>query len=143
MLTHFDRSDFALGWQSVSTNILLVTTDDETHRRPLLESQGYLVKAASAAEAEQELEGCDFDLALVPTELEVDSVLEFCRKLKSTNPQLRVAVIAQRAEYVPADSCIDVVIREQHSPGRFLAAVKKLLDVSLPGGQSFTAADGK
>lgn len=127
----------------MSANILLVTTDDETHRRPLLESQGYSVQAVSAANAEQGLIDANFDLALVPTEPGVDAVLELCRNLKSKNPQLRVAVIAQRAEYVPADSCVDIVIREQHSPGRFLAAVKKLVDASLPNGHSFTAADGQ
>jgi len=101
---------------------------DDTFRKLLLESQGYRVEAAAAAAASTLVEREHFQLALLATKGDAKETLELCVKLKRQDPRMRVAIIAQRTEYVPASECVDAVIREQHSPGRFLAAVKKLVD---------------
>lgn len=131
-----------LRWQPLSEKILLITALDETHRQPLLESQGYIVRTARIDDALRQLESDDYQLILVPTERGSAETLEFCEQLKNRFPELCIAVIAQRAEYIPLSNSVDAVIREQHSPGRFLAAVKKLLDIGSGNEQSFSASDG-
>jgi ActR/RegA family two-component response regulator len=123
---------------ALSTNILLVTTMDETFRKPLLESQGYRVEAVPAEAAEAALRNDHFQLALLSTEAGAEETLDLSARLRQINPHMRVAVLAHRAEYVPTTDSIAVIIREQHSPGRFLAVVKKLLD----GEAISSAADG-
>jgi DNA-binding response OmpR family regulator len=114
----------------LSDKILLVTTIDETFQQPLLQSQGYDVQKASLADALQRVENDNFELALVTTETGLPETVAFCQELKRLRPEVRVGVIAQRAEYVGPDGAIDGVIRMQHSPAKFLATVKKLLSRS-------------
>lgn len=127
----------------MSATILLITALDETHRRPLLESQGYSVQVASPPEASKFLNATRYDLALIPTENGVAATLEYCAQMKRILPELRVAIIAQRAEYVPPGDSADAIIREQHSPARFLAAVKRLLETSAMDGKSFSASENQ
>jgi hypothetical protein len=122
--------------------ILLVTGRDDTHRKPLLESQGYEVVITPIEEVTGILLCRRFALALISTDGGVDATLDCCEKMKTVAPGIRIAVIAERAEYVPPNTAVDAIIRQQHSPGRFLAAVARLLDVS-PLGQSYSAKDGK
>ena len=128
-------------WQRLNANILLITDADETHRQLLLESAGYSVQRVGTPSAEKHLHVGNYQLILLSSDDGIGSTLELCVRLKAIAPEARVAVIAQRSEYVPASPDIDIVIREQHSPGRFLAAVKKL--VEAPRAQTFSAADGE
>ena len=127
----------------MSAKILLITAVDETHRQLLLESQGYLVQTAAHEDVPKHLSEDDYQLALVSTENGVAATLAFCETVKSNFPDVRIVVVAQRAEYIPANDFVDAVIREQHSPGRFLAAVKRLIDAGNSQQQSFSAADGQ
>lgn len=126
----------------MSVTILLVTGRDDMHRKPVLESQGYKVEVAPMEDLTGILLSRCFALVLVSTEIGVDATLACCEKMKSVAPDTRIAVIAERAEYVPPNSAVDAIIRQQHSPGRFLAAVARLLDIS-PLGQSYSASDGQ
>ena len=126
----------------MSAKILLITVVDETHRKPLLESQGYMVQTAKPDDIERELGRNEHQLALIGTDNGVAATLEICERMKNLAPELRIGVIAQRSEYVPANSCVDAIIREQHTPRKFLAAVKKLADVPEPNDQSFLASEG-
>jgi len=131
----------------MSARILLVTAADNTHRKPLLESQGYVVDVVPAALVENRLRHpavpTPYDLALIATEDGVPATLDCCEKMKRIVPRLRIAVIAQRSEYVPPSQAVDAVIRQQYSPGKFLASVKRLLDDAPLGKESSAAAEGE
>ncbi len=88
------------------------------------------------------LRSARFDLVLVPTDDGVDATLACCEQIKSIDPRICVGVIAQRAEYVPPHPAVDAVIRQQYSPERFLATVRKLLDGS-PLADSYSAGEGE
>ena len=125
----------------MSASILLVTAMDVTFRKLLLESQGYRVEAVSADSANSLAAKEQFRLALLATDGGTQATVELCEGLKRLNPAMRIAVIAQRSEYVPASEAVAAVIREQHSPGRFLAAVKKLVEGDAD--QLFSTAEGE
>ena len=128
--------------QSLGATILLIANADETHRKPLLESQGYSVQMASMENAEKCLAATTFLLALTASEGNIATTLNCCERMKSIAPEMRIAVIAERSEYFPPNSAVDAIIRQQHSPRQFLAAVRRLLDVSPLGQQSSSAMDG-
>lgn len=125
----------------MSAEILLITAADHTFRKLLLESQGYRVETVSPNTAGSYVQGKQFKLALLSTDGGIPSTLELSGTLKKVDPEMKIAVIAQRSEYVPLDGAVAAVIREQHSPGRFLAAVKKLMDGD--GDRLFSATEGK
>ena len=126
----------------MSAKILLVTANDDTHRKPLLESEGYDVELDSIDDACKRAYLNQFALVLIPTDSGIDNALACCEKMKAAAPGTRIALIAVHAEYVPQNAPLDAIIRQQHSPGRFLAAVRRLLDIS-PLGQSHSAGNGK
>jgi DNA-binding response OmpR family regulator len=111
---------------------------DDTFRKPLLESQGYRVEMVTPVAAEDALRKRHFQLVLLSTEMGARETLDLSARLLRIDPQVSIAVLAQRTEYVPGSDSVAVVIREQHSPGRFLAVVKKLLN----GEEISAAADG-
>jgi CheY-like chemotaxis protein len=121
--------------------ILLITVLDETHRQLLLESCSYKVTVARSDEAVARLVEETYQLVLATTDDGVDTALKVCATVKKSFPDVKVAIVAHRAEYVPATACADAVIREQYSPGRFLAKVKKLMEAS--GEQSLPASTSK
>ena len=121
--------------------ILLVTAKDDTHRKLLLESQGYEVELAPIADACDRARLNELALVLIPTDSGIENTLACCEKIKGAAPEIRIAVIAERAEYIPPNAAIDAIIRQQHSPGKFLTAVRRLLDIS-PLGQSHYAGNG-
>jgi len=126
----------------LSAKILLVTALDETHRKPLLESEGYRVTTVSPHDAGERLKSGEYQLVLLVKEAGSEETITFCEKVKQRSPHVKIAVIAQRAEYVPTIGLIDTVIRQQHSPRMFLSAVRKLL--SVPDGDRFlSATEGK
>jgi CheY-like chemotaxis protein len=126
----------------MSAKILLVTATDETHRKPLLESEGYDVTLACVGDACNRVRFSQFALVLIPTDSGIENTLALCENIKAVAPEMRVAVIADRAEYIPPNVAVDAIVRQQHSPGKFLAAVRRLLDIS-PLGQSHCAGNGK
>jgi ferredoxin-NADP reductase len=126
----------------LSARILLVTEVDETHRQPLLESQGYQVSLAAPGDISNQLRANHFHLALIATDGGIGPTLAICEQMKNLRPNMQVAIIAQRAEYVPASASVNAVIRQQHSPGRFLCAVRTLIDVvSSEEGSASAAGD--
>lgn len=126
----------------MSSAILLITSSDRALRKPLLQSQGYTVEMTSIKAAAGALQNGRFDLALLTTEDGVGATLACCEQVKSLAPNMRVAVIAQRAEYLPPNPAVDAIIRQQYSPERFLATVRRLLDGSQLA-DSFSAGDGE
>ena len=122
--------------------ILLVTSNDRALRKPLLQSQGYTVGSVPREAVVEALRGVGFDLVLIPTDDGVDTTIACCEQIKRILPKICVAVIAQRAEYVPPNPAVDAVIRQQYSPERFLATVRKLIDGS-PLADSFSAGDSE
>lgn len=112
----------------MSETILLISKSDEAYRQLLLESDGYSVQRRDAQEARVLLRSERFRLALITTERGLDATLAFCEELKQLDEGMRVVVLAQRAEYLPPHPCVDALIREQYSPGKFLATVRKLMD---------------
>ena len=133
--------NFGPGSYSLSANILLITTADDTFRKLLLESQGYRVETASTEAAHSVVAKGQFHLALLSTDGGAQATIPLSKKLKEVSPATRIAVIAQRAEYVPPSESVEAIIREQHSPGRFLAAVKKLVDGDRD--RLFSATEGE
>ncbi len=123
--------------------ILLVTKMDDTHRKPLLESQGYFVELSTALSVFDRLGENRFHLALLSTDDGAEETIELSEALKSHFPRMRIALVAQRAEYVPPSVAIDTVIRQQHSPGKFLAAIKRLIDTATEGEESSTVCNGQ
>lgn len=126
----------------MGAKILLVTTLDDTHRQPLLESEGYVVKTVPLAHVFDELNSADYEAALVVKERDAGETLALCEEMKKRFPGLQVAILAQRAEYVPATSFVDIVIRQQHSPQMFLTAVRKMLERGIEIEKSRPAAEG-
>ena len=122
--------------------ILLVTSNDRALRKPLLESQGYKVETRPSESVAETLRSAHFDLVLLPTDDGVNATLACCEEIKRHAPEMRVAVIAQRAEYVPPHPAVDAVIRQQYSPERFLATVRRLLDGSALE-RSYSAGEGE
>lgn len=112
----------------MNENILLITGNDDTYRQPLLEAQGYTVLPVKLGDALRALSSKSFQLVLITTESGIAETLAFCEQLKSGYPDLRVGVLAQRAEYVPQNSCADIVVRAQYSPAKFLTAIRRLLE---------------
>jgi PleD family two-component response regulator len=112
--------------------ILLITSNDDTYRKPLLETQGYEVRSIDPQEAEDAVQYEHFDVVLFTSDGDLHKLFQFCAKLKKARPRAKLGVVAQRSEYVPGNECIDAVFRNQHSPGKFLAALRKLID-SGPG----------
>ncbi len=82
-----------------------------------------------------------YQLVLATTDDGVETTLRVCANVKAEFPETKLAIIALRNEYIPNEQAVDVVIREQYSPGRFLAIVKKLMEAA--GGQSLPASTGK
>ena len=116
----------------MSQNILFIAKTDEAYRQLLLESEGFTVRRIDPSEARAVLSADQFPLAVITTERGPQSTLEFCRELKSFAPMMRVLVLAQRAEYLPPDTCIDALVREQYSPGQFVAAVRRAMNGDKP-----------
>ena len=125
----------------LNENILLITGNDDTYRQPLLEAQGYSVRSVDIEHANASLDSGNFQLVLVTTESGVAETLEFCRRLKANNPGLRVGILAQRAEYIPAGGCADIVVRAQYSPAKFLAAIRRLLESEPNDGDAVLVED--
>ena len=115
-------------WEPLNENILLIAKVDEAYRQLLLESQGYTVRRLDEKQARIVLRSERFRLAMITTERGTAATLALCEELKSFDSEMRVAVLAQRAEYLPPHDCVDALIREQYSPGKFLATVQKLVE---------------
>jgi response regulator RpfG family c-di-GMP phosphodiesterase len=111
----------------VIQKILLITGQDDAHRRPLLEAQGYRVKSRRMDEALNTLKSEQFELVLVNTENGIASAVKFCHQLKSMLPEQLVAIVANRSEDVPGDHRADVIIRVQYNPAKFIGAINTLL----------------
>ncbi|MGZ4789571.1 MAG: hypothetical protein ACXVZX_13725 [Terriglobales bacterium] len=114
--------------------ILLVTALDDTHRQLLLQSQGYAVVVVRHAEVLECLRRERYQLVLTTTDDGMQAVTDVCAKVREHFPDVKVAVVAQRSEYVPGQDCMDAVIRQQHSPAKFLSIINKLMEMA--GGQS-------
>ena len=125
----------------MNENILLITGHDDTYRQPLLEAQGYSVHATRIEQAMNALNGNTYQLVLVTTESGIPETLDFCEQLKAANPNLRVGILAQRAEYIPPNTCSDIVVRAQYSPAKFLAAIKRLLETTESDGRGVLVED--
>ena len=122
----------------MTESILLITSVDETFQKPLLENEGYRVRVAAARNALEVLQSEEFRLVLVTTETSASDTIELCVQIKTVHPAMRVAVLAQRAEYIPKNACIDAIIRSQHSPNKFLATIRTLVEKN--GSKAFGAA---
>jgi CheY-like chemotaxis protein len=118
----------------VKEKILLVTSVDDTFQQPLLQNEGYQVHITAAEDALSCLRQDEYRLVLITTETSVPKTIELCEQMKSDYPNLGVALIAQRAEYIPSSHCIDAVIRSQYSPQKFLAAIRRLIDGKMAEG---------
>jgi DNA-binding response OmpR family regulator len=116
----------------VKKKILLITSSDDTYRKPLLEADGYEVHTAGINDARPIIGSELYNLVLIGTELAGATMQEFCQQIRRTRPGVKIGVLAQNADYVAADDCADAVIRSQHSPGRFLATVRKIVELA-PG----------
>lgn len=116
----------------VKTKILLITSSDDTYRKPLLEADGYEVHTVDINDARPVIGSELYHLVLIGTELAGNTMQEFCQQIRRTRPGVKIGVLAQRADYIPAEDCADVVIRSQHSPGKFLATVRRIVDLA-PG----------
>jgi DNA-binding NarL/FixJ family response regulator len=108
--------------------ILYIAKSDETYRQLLLESEGFTVRRVDPRDARCVLTTDTYPLAVITTEDGLQETVELCRDLKTHAPTTRVLVLAQRADYLPPDRCIDFVIREQYSPGHFVSAFRRLLN---------------
>jgi hypothetical protein len=82
-----------------------------------------------------------FQLALVTTESGIPETLAFCEQLKGAHPGLRLGILAQSTEYIPLNSCADLIVRAQYSPAKFLAAVKRVLEGGLTDGHRVLVED--
>lgn len=127
----------------MSAQILLVTALDETHRKPLLESEGYVVTTVRREAAVEELRVSKYQLVLLEKEGDAADTIGFCESLKREQSGLKIVIIAQRADYVPTSAAIDAVIRQQHSPRIFLNAVRKLLTSGGSGDKFRSVAEGQ
>jgi len=107
----------------------------------LLESAGYRVVVARHDEVLACLEQEAFQLLLATTDDGVQAALSVCATVKERWPDIKIAVVARRAEYIPEKICVDDIIRVQYTPGKFLARVKRLMDAA--GGQSLPASSAK
>lgn len=116
--------------------ILLVATVDEAYHQLLLESQGYSVQKARMDEALGLVGGEAYDLMLVTPEGEMVSVLEFCEQAHKKCAEMKIVLIARRAEYVPSTGAVHAVIREQSTPGRLLATIKKTIEGAAEKGMA-------
>jgi hypothetical protein len=116
----------------VKERILLIASVDETYRKPLLETQGYQVDSANITNAEESLRSATYKAVLLATDVDGIALLDLCGRVKKAQPHARVGVLAQRAEYIPPNDCIDAIFRNQHSPGKFLSALRTLMSLS-PG----------
>jgi len=126
----------------VKEEILLVTSVDDTFQQPLLQNEGYGVQVSKVEDALAFLKQGEFRLVLITTEASVPKTIELCEQMKAAHPDLRVGLIAQRAEYIPSNHCIDAVIRSQHSPQKFLAAIRRLIDGHMAEGANIPDDDG-
>jgi CheY-like chemotaxis protein len=124
----------------VKERILLITSMDDTYRKPLLETEGYQVHAVPPGEADQKLTSEQYEVVLIATNADGPGMLDFCTKVRNVQPAARIGVVAQRSEYITPNDCIDAVFRNQHSPGKFLAAVRKLINLS-PGEKQISEND--
>jgi DNA-binding response OmpR family regulator len=118
----------------VKEGILLVKSVDDTFQQPLLETAGYQVQITTPDDALSSLNEGAFRLVLITTESSVPRTLDLCGQIKSTYPNLRIGLLAQRAEYIPKHECIDAIIRTQYSPNKFLATIRHLMDGQLAEG---------
>ncbi len=125
----------------MNANILLITGNDDTYRQPLLEAQGYGVHPVHIDQAFDVLKEKPFQLVLITTESGIPETLNFCEQLKNAQPDLRVGILAQRAEYIPPNHCSEVIVRAQYSPAKFLAAIKRLLDGAPTDGRGVLVED--
>lgn len=112
----------------MSRKILLVATVDEAYHQLLLESQGYTVSKAGMDDALGRIANEPYDLMLVTPEDEMITMLQFCKQAHERRPEMRIVLIARRAEYVPSTDAVHAVLREQSTPGKLLAAVKRTID---------------
>ncbi len=108
-------------------SILLVTGNDDTYRKMLLESHGYSVTPAQPDEVLSALHSADFHLVLVATDGGLAEWPDFCEQIKSSHPKMRIGVVAQRGLHFPFEACADVVIHAQYSPAAFLGAINTVL----------------
>ena len=111
----------------LSSKILFVTGTDDTFRKPLLETQGYTVRTANIDNALRQLSMEKFKLALITTEHGITRTIVLCEQLKSAQPELRVGVLAQHSDDIPS-TCVDIVLRMQYSPAKFLAAIRIVME---------------
>jgi CheY-like chemotaxis protein len=114
--------------QNQKLHILLVTGNDDTYRKILLESHGYSVTPAQPNEVLSVLHSAQFHLVLVATHEGLSDSAAFCEQIKSSHPNLRVGVVAQHGERTPLESCADIVIHAQYSPAGFLGAINTVLN---------------
>jgi hypothetical protein len=91
------------------------------------------VEAVHGEHAVSKVADNGFHLVLVNTEHGVPATLEMCRRMKAARPEVRVAILAHGSENIPHEGCIDVVIRVQYSPAKFIGAINTLLE--SPEGQ--------
>ncbi len=115
------------GVRNRKQNILLVTGNDDTYRRMLLESQGYSVTPVQPNEALSVLHREEFHLVLVASTVGFSNSQQFCEQIKISHPKLRIGVVAHHGEDAPMESCADIVIRAQYSPAAFLGAINTVL----------------
>jgi len=115
------------GVQNQKLNILLVTGNDDTYRKMLLESHGYSVTPVQPGEALSVLHGAEFHLVLVATDAGFADSNTFCEGIKTRHPNMRIGVVARHGEYVPLKSYADIVIHAQYSPAAFLGAINTVL----------------
>ena len=120
---------FALlsGVPNQKQHLLLVTGNDDTYRKMLLESHGYSVTPVQPGEALSVLHGAEFHLVLVATDAAFADSNTFCERIKTRHPNMRIGVVAKHGEHIPLKNCADVVIHAQYSPAAFLGAINTVL----------------
>jgi DNA-binding response OmpR family regulator len=121
---------------SLIGNILLITKADVAYRQLLLESEGYKVTRISPREVSGVFQAGSFQLALISSELGVERTVDICEDLKTADPEVCVAVLAQRADYFKARACVDAIVHDEYSPGEFLSRVKTLIAGDRNRGES-------
>jgi DNA-binding NtrC family response regulator len=130
--------NFSQSGGDVQRKILLVTTVDEAYHQLLLKAQGYDVEKSNRKEADKVLSSDNFDVVVVTPDGNVEDTLAFCDETRRRHPRMRIVLIARRAEYVPPNSAVDAIIREQSTPAKFLSTIKTTLESPAEKGQAAT-----
>lgn len=109
--------------------IIMVASLDDTYRKPLLETAGYQVRLEpTLLDASRAMAKERYDLVLIVNDGNTEEVAAFCREAKSSLPNIRTALLARWAENIPQDTPVDVVIRTNQHPGKFLADIKTIVN---------------